>query len=58
MGIFNFTITLPQIVIGLIGGFVIKYCFGSNAAMMLALAGVFMILAAASVYFVKEKHSE
>lgn len=55
MGIFNFTITLPQIVIGLIGGFVIKYCFGSNAAMMLALAGVFMILAAVSVYFVREK---
>lgn len=58
MGIFNFTITIPQIVIGLTGGLIIKYCFGSNAAMMLALAGVFMLLAAISVFFVKEKQTE
>jgi len=55
MGIFNFTITIPQIVIGLTGGMIIKYCFHSNAAMMLALAGAFMLLAAVSVRFVKEK---
>ena len=28
MGIFNFTITIPQIVIGLTGGVIVKYCFG------------------------------
>ena len=55
MGIFNFTITIPQIVIGLTGGVIVKYCFGSNAAMMLALACVFMLLAAVSVAFVREK---
>ena len=54
MGIFNFTITRPQIVIGLTGGVIVKYCFGSNAVMMLALACVFMLLAAVSVAFIRE----
>lgn len=53
MGIFNFTITIPQIVIGLIGGAIVKWCFGSEAIWMLALAGVFMLLAAVSVAFVR-----
>ena len=56
MGIFNFTITIPQIVMGLAGGAVVKYCFGSDASMMLILAGVFMFLAAVSVFFVKESN--
>lgn len=54
MGIFNFTITIPQIVIGAIGGIILKHCFDMNTPMMLVLAGVFMVLAAVSVYFVKE----
>lgn len=52
MGIFNFTITIPQIVIGLTGGLIVKWCFGSDAIWMLGLAGVFMLLAAVSVAFV------
>lgn len=55
MGIFNFTITIPQIVIGLTGGAIVKYCFASNAVWMLALAGLFMLLAALSVGFVREE---
>lgn len=55
MGIFNFTITIPQIVIGLTGGAIVKYCFDSNAVWMLALAAVFMLLAALSVGFVREQ---
>lgn len=55
MGIFNFTITIPQIVIGLTGGAIVKYCFASNAVWMLALAGLFMLLAALSVGFVHEE---
>lgn len=55
MGIFNFTITIPQIVIGLTGGAIVKYCFGSQAPAMLALAGVFMLLAALSVGFIREQ---
>lgn len=54
MGIFNFTITIPQITIGLLGGAIIKWCFGSNAVGMLALAGAFMLMAALSVAFVRE----
>lgn len=52
MGIFNFTITIPQIVIGLTGGLIVKWIFGSQAVWMLALAGVFMLLAAVSTAFV------
>jgi len=55
MGIVNFTITIPQIVIGLTGGAIVKYCFASNAVWMLALAGLFMLLAALSVGFVHEE---
>lgn len=54
MGIFNFTITIPQIVIGLTGGLIIKHLFASNATIMIGMAGIFMLLAAISVFFVKE----
>ena len=52
IGIFNFTNTIPKIVIGLAGGLIVKHLFGSDALMMLGLAGVFMLLAAISVAFV------
>ncbi len=55
MGIFNFTITIPQIVIGLTGGLIVQHIFASDAMSMIGLAGVLMLLAAVSVYFVKEK---
>ena len=58
MGIFNFTITIPQIVIGLTGGMIVEHLFGSSPMSMLALAGVFMLLAAVSVAFVREKREE
>ena len=58
MGIFNFTITIPQIVIGLTGGMIVKWCFGSEAVYMLGLAGVFMLLAAISVAFVGRGRTE
>ena len=55
MGIFNFTIVIPQICMGLIGGVIVKYIFGGNAVAMLALAGAMMLCAAASVAFIKDK---
>ena len=58
MGIFNFTITIPQIVIGLTGGAIVKYCFDSSAVWMLALAALFMLLAALSVAFVRDKSED
>lgn len=55
MGIFNFTITVPQIVVGLAGGVIVTHLFHGNPMAMIALAGVFMALAAVSVFFVQEK---
>lgn len=58
MGIFNFTITIPQIVVGALGGLILKYFFNMKTPMMLVLAGTFMFLGAVSVYFVKERTSK
>ncbi len=52
MGVFNATITIPQIAAGILGG-VILALVGGNAVMMLGVAGVSMLIAAASVFFVK-----
>ncbi|MCD8312825.1 MAG: MFS transporter [Bacteroidales bacterium] len=58
MGIFNFTVTIPQIVMGLIGGWLLTHLCGGNPHHMLRLAGLFMLLAALAVIFVKEKRHE
>lgn len=55
MGIFNFTIVIPQICMGLLGGVIVKYIFAGNAVAMLALAGAMMLCAAVSVAFVKDR---
>jgi maltose/moltooligosaccharide transporter len=54
MGIFNFTIAAPQIISGLISGWILSSVFDNNAVYIIMLAGVSMILGALSVYFVKE----
>lgn len=54
MGVFNFFITLPQIVNGIIGGPVVKYVYGSQAVYSLVVAGVFFLLAAFFVRFVDD----
>ncbi|EON75429.1 putative maltose transporter MalT [Lunatimonas lonarensis] len=55
MGIFNFFITAPQIVNGLIGGYIVKNFYEGEAIYALVGAGVLFLLAAASVLFVEEK---
>ncbi len=55
MGIFNFFIVLPQIVNGIIGGPIIKRVFDSQAIYALILAGLCLLIAAASVIFVEDK---
>ncbi|UAY56799.1 MFS transporter [Arachidicoccus terrestris] len=55
MGIFNFFITIPQIVNGLLGGLILKYFYHSNAIYSLVMAGGFMILGAFSMMKVKVK---
>ena len=54
MGLFNATITLPQIAAGLIGGSIIAF-FDNSPIAIIVLAGTSMILAGLAVYLVKEK---
>lgn len=56
MGIFNFTIAVPQIISGLLGSYLISL-YNDQAIYMLITSGVAMLLAAGSVYFVKEQHN-
>ena len=55
MGIFNFFITFPQIVNGLIGGPIVKYVYNSQAIYSLVIAGVFLLIAAFCVRFVEDR---
>jgi maltose/moltooligosaccharide transporter len=55
LGLFNCTICIPQIVAALCGGVLLKYICAGTQAGMLAVAGVLLILGAASVFLIKEK---
>ena len=55
MGIFNFFITLPQIINGLFGGLMVKNIFGGQAIFAIVLAGIFMLCAAVSVLFIHDE---
>jgi len=55
MGIFNFFITIPQIVSSLVGGPIIEHWMGSNAMGGILMAGVCLLLAAVSVVFVHDR---
>ncbi|SFE40772.1 MFS transporter [Thermophagus xiamenensis] len=55
MGLFNFFITIPQIVNGVFSGPIIKVWFNSQAIYALVIAGVSLIIAAVSVHFVEDK---
>jgi maltose/moltooligosaccharide transporter len=52
MGIFNFFITIPQILNGIIGGPMVKYIYGNQPVYALTLSGIFLLCAAASVIYV------
>ena len=52
MGIFNFFITLPQIINGLFGGFIVKHIYNGQSIYAIVLAGFFMLCGAVSVLFV------
>ncbi len=55
MGLFNMSITIPQIVSGILSGFILKYFFADNPILCIVMAGVSMLLAAASALFIREK---
>ncbi|MCW8092195.1 MFS transporter [Alteromonas sp. ASW11-130] len=54
MGIFNFTVALPQIVSGLVAGWILSSVFDNEAKYIIVVAGVSMICGAVAVFFVKE----
>lgn len=54
MGLFNFFIVAPQIVNAIIGGPIVKNFYGGNAMYAIVTSGVFMILAAFTLRFVKD----
>jgi maltose/moltooligosaccharide transporter len=55
MGIFNFFITIPQIINGIVGGMIIKHLYNEQAIFAIVTAGVLFILGAVSVLFVEDK---
>ncbi len=55
MGLFNMSITIPQIINGIFSGLILKYFFGGDPINSIYMAGVLMILGAASTFFVKDK---
>jgi maltose/moltooligosaccharide transporter len=55
MGLFNMSITIPQIVNGVFGGLILKYFFNDDPMNSILMAGVLLILGAISTFFVKDK---
>jgi len=55
MGLFNMSITIPQIINGIFSGLILKYFFDGDPIKALYMAGVLMILGAVSTFFVKDK---
>jgi len=55
MGLFNMSITIPQIVSGIFSGLILKYFFANNPVLCIVMAGVSMCLAAISSVYIKEK---
>jgi maltose/moltooligosaccharide transporter len=55
MGLFNMSITIPQIINGIFGGLILQYVFNDKPMYSLLMAGVFMILGAGATFFVQDK---
>jgi maltose/moltooligosaccharide transporter len=56
MGLFNATITIPQIAAGLLGSTIIAL-FGGFPMAIIVIAGVSMLIAGLAVFFVRENSS-
>ncbi|MDA3853101.1 MAG: MFS transporter [Bacteroidales bacterium] len=56
MGIFNFFITIPQILAATILGFMVNHLFGGQTILALVFGGVSMIIAAVAVLFVDDNN--
>lgn len=58
MGLFNMSITIPQIINGIFGGLILKYVFDGDPLLSLLMAGVLMIIGGVSVLFISDKVEE
>lgn len=57
MGIFNFFITIPQIVSGIVLGPLVKHLFGGHAIYALVLGGICLLLGAISVVNIRKREA-
>lgn len=58
LGLFNGTITIPQIVASVLGGTLFSMLGGTNQTNMIVLAGILLIIGAACVFAIKETYAE
>jgi maltose/moltooligosaccharide transporter len=55
MGLFNMSITIPQIISGIFSGLILKYFLNDNPILCLVMAGISMFLGAIASLMIKEK---
>lgn len=55
MGLFNMSITIPQIVSGITSGLILKYWFNDNPVLCIIMAGISFILASGLSLLINEK---
>ncbi len=55
MGLFNMSITIPQIISGIFTGLILKYMFADNPLLCIIMAGISMLLAGVLSLLIKEK---
>ncbi len=55
MGLFNMSITIPQIINGIFGGLIMKHFFGGDPILSIYMAGILMILGAVSTLTINDK---
>lgn len=55
MGLFNMSITIPQIVNGIFGGMILKHLLHNNPVNSIIMAGIFMLTGAVASLFINEK---
>ena len=58
MGVFNFSIVIPQIFVNLLGGPLMKYVLGGSPIAVVGLGGVSLLVAAAFTTLVNEKEEK
>ena len=55
MGIFNFFITIPQIVSGIVNRPIVQYLYGNQAVYAIVAAGLMLLLAAVACRWIEDK---